>query len=210
MSVARVRVVVVLLGSLYLASCADEGSGPTSLIVTDLYQNGLGISANASPIANANANGGNFGTPLSGGEEVPARASRAQGSAIFQLSHDGTELDYRLIVANIENVVQAHIHLAVAGVNGPIVVWLYPSTAVGPLAPSGGGRISGPIATGTITAANFTGPLLGDPMSDLVDALQSGGAYVNVHTNDGVAPTNTGPGDFPGGEVRGQIEHRGH
>jgi hypothetical protein len=25
-----------------------------------------------------------------------------------------------------------------------------------------------------------------------------------------VAPTNTGPGDFPGGEVRGQIEHRGH
>jgi hypothetical protein len=31
--------------------------------------------------------------------------------------------------------------------------------------------------------------------------------YVNVHTNDGVAPTNTGPGDFPGGEVRGQLQH---
>jgi hypothetical protein len=26
-----------------------------------------------------------------------------------------------------------------------------------------------------------------------------------VHTNDGVAPANTGPGDFPGGEIRGQI-----
>jgi hypothetical protein len=26
-----------------------------------------------------------------------------------------------------------------------------------------------------------------------------------VHTNDGVAPTNTGPGDFPGGEIRGQV-----
>jgi hypothetical protein len=36
-----------------------------------------------------------------------------------------------------------------------------------------------------------------------------GGAYVNVHTNDGVAPTNTGCGDFPGGEIRGQIETAG-
>jgi hypothetical protein len=35
--------------------------------------------------------------------------------------------------------------------------------------------------------------------------MQSGNTYVNVHTNDGVAPTNTGPGDFPGGEIRGQI-----
>jgi hypothetical protein len=26
-----------------------------------------------------------------------------------------------------------------------------------------------------------------------------------VHTNDGVAPPDTGPGDFPGGEIRGQV-----
>jgi hypothetical protein len=31
-----------------------------------------------------------------------------------------------------------------------------------------------------------------------------------VHTNDGVAPTNTGPGDFPGGEIRGQIRLLGN
>lgn len=35
--------------------------------------------------------------------------------------------------------------------------------------------------------------------------MRAGEAYVNVHTNDGVAPDNTGPGDFPGGAVRGQI-----
>jgi hypothetical protein len=29
-----------------------------------------------------------------------------------------------------------------------------------------------------------------------------------VHTNDGVPPINTGPGDFPGGEIRGQIRYR--
>jgi hypothetical protein len=38
----------------------------------------------------------------------------------------------------------------------------------------------------------------------VVAAVESGNAYVNVHTNDGVEPPNTGPGDFPGGEIRGQ------
>jgi hypothetical protein len=28
---------------------------------------------------------------------------------------------------------------------------------------------------------------------------------VNVHTNDGDATPDTGPGDFPGGEIRGQL-----
>ena len=41
-------------------------------------------------------------------------------------------------------------------------------------------------------------------LDDVVTALESGDTYVNVHTNDGVEPPNTGPGDFPGGEIRGQ------
>jgi hypothetical protein len=45
--------------------------------------------------------------------------------------------------------------------------------------------------------------------ADALRQIRSGNAYVNIHTNDGVAPTNTGPGDFPGGEVRGQFEVRG-
>jgi len=35
--------------------------------------------------------------------------------------------------------------------------------------------------------------------------LNSGNAYVNLHTSDGVDPVNTGPGDFPGGEVRALV-----
>ena len=57
---------------------------------------------------------------------------------------------------------------------------------------------------------NFINDLEGDPMSVLVDLITSGNAYVNVHTNDGISPTNTGPGDFPVGELRSQVEHRGH
>jgi hypothetical protein len=35
--------------------------------------------------------------------------------------------------------------------------------------------------------------------------MRGGQAYVNLHTNDGVGVTNTGPGDFPGGEIRANI-----
>ncbi len=115
--------------------------------------------------------------PLSGGEEVPANSSRARGSAVFDLSADGLSLTYHLNVANIENVVASHIHASAApGVNAGVVCFL-----AGPF-PPGGGRIA-----------------------DLLSAMQAGLAYVNVHTNDGVAPANTGPGDFPGGEIRAQI-----
>jgi hypothetical protein len=159
----------------------------------------LGLALAALIAVPATATSRVFVTHLSGDEEVPPRDTRAQGQAIFKLSKDGQSLDYRLIVANIENVVAAHIHVAPVGVNGPIVVPLY-----GPAQP-GGGRTSGVLATGTITAADLTGPLAGQPLSALIAQIEAGNAYVNVHTDDGVAPPDTGPGDFPGGEIRGQL-----
>ncbi|MDQ2674640.1 MAG: CHRD domain-containing protein [Chloroflexota bacterium] len=148
----------------------------------------------------------NFVTPLSGAEEIPANDSRARGTAIFQLSPDGTELSYRLIASNIENVHMAHIHMGPPDLNSGIVVWLFPSTAVGP-GPLGSGRHDGVLATGTITAANLVGALAGQPLSALIEAIDSGNAYVNVHTNDGIEPMNTGPGDLQGGEIRGHLDH---
>jgi len=142
----------------------------------------------------------NWSTHAKGSVEVPARDTDAQAQAIFQLSQDGTELHYKLIASNIENVVQAHIHEGEPGVNGQIGVFLYGLVA------SGGGRTDGVLSQGTITAGDFIGPFAGMSVADLAELMDSGGAYVNVHTNDGVAPTNTGPGDFPGGEVRGDIE----
>ena len=192
-----------LLGT-FLLGCGEKSPDPTAPMTLAIYSE-----AHASD----NANGGNFGTPLSPDEEVmPAgvvNTSHAVGNAVFQLSDDGQSLSYKLIVANIENVFQAHIHSAPAGSNGGIVVWLYPSTA--PVAgPLGGGRIQGVIAEGTITAANLVNSLAGQPLSALISLIENGRAYVNAHTNDGVAPTNTGPGDYPGGELRGQVEARGN
>jgi hypothetical protein len=60
----------------------------------------------------------NFVAHLSGDEEVPVRETLAQGQAVFHLSKDGSTLSYKLIVANIENVVAAHIHLGAFGATG--------------------------------------------------------------------------------------------
>ncbi len=135
----------------------------------------------------------NFRTHLTGDEEVPAVETQAQGQAIFKLSADGESLDYKLIVANIENVLMAHIHLAPAGQNGGVVVWLYPED--GPPAELIPGRTDGVLAEGTITAQDLVGALDGATLEDLLEAMRAGNTYVNVHTTQN-----------PGGEVRGQID----
>lgn len=161
------------------------------------------VTALASLAPNAAPRGVEFSAKLLGANEVPPRTTDAVGKALFRLSPDGTEVKYRLIVDDINNVIASHIHIGLEGVNGPVVVFL-----AGPLAP-GGGPSSGILSEGTFTAANLVGPLAGQSLSVLLESMRNGGAYVNVHTNDGVDPQNTGPGDFPGGEIRGQIRTHG-
>ena len=139
-----------------------------------------------------------FAARLSGAEEVPPRDTDATGSAFFQLSDDGTRISYTVSVSNIENVVASHIHCGAKGVNGPVGVTLF-------MGSPGGGAISGTLAKGTITAPDPGNGCGWADLAAVVAAMNTGNTYVNVHTNDGVAPTNTGPGDFPGGEIRGQI-----
>jgi hypothetical protein len=163
----------------------------------------VGLAVVGLAVAGANRN---WSTHANGSMEVPVRETQGQAQLILKLAADGESIDYKLNASNLENVFQGHIHMAAPGVNGPIVVWLYPGTAPVALPIPTGPLDPGRIAEGTITAANLVGPLAGQPLSALVDALNGGRAYVNLHTNDGIAPTNTGAGDFPGGEVRGDID----
>ncbi len=142
-------------------------------------------------VGTAAANKGNFVAHLSGGQEVPSNDSLGQGQAIFQVNADGTELHYTLIAANLENITQAHIHVGPPGTNGLVVLWLYPSAPPPQLI---AGRFSGVLTEGTATAANLVGPFAGQPLSVLIAALESGGAYTNVHTTQ-----------YPPGEIRGQV-----
>ena len=132
-----------------------------------------------------------FVAPLSGAEEVPAVDTLARGQAVFQLNKDETELSFRLIVANIENITMAHIHVAPAGANGPVVVWLYPEAPPPQLIE---GQFNGILATGVITDDHLVGQLEDESLADLVELIRAGNTYVNVHTSQHM-----------GGEVRGQI-----
>lgn len=131
-----------------------------------------------------------FTAHLTGGAEVPSNDSQGQGQVIFRLNEDGTEMYYKLIVANIDNVRAAHIHCAAVGENGPVVVGLFGTPTVGVQ--------NGVLAEGTITDANVN-PLscVGGTKSlaAVLELIRSGSAYVNVHTTL-----------LPGGEIRGQIK----
>jgi hypothetical protein len=140
-------------------------------------------------------------TDLSGRNEVPPHVTPASGEAVFHVHNDGS-VSYRLFVEDIRNPFMAHIHRAAAGANGDVVVWLFPSTAPGAGPPNTGLR-DGLLAEGTFTAKDLVGPLKGGTLAQLLDAIRAGNAYVNVHTSDG--SQNFRPGNFPGGEIRGQL-----
>ena len=139
----------------------------------------------------AAGNSDNFRAHLAGESQVADVDTKAQGQAKFRLSADGMSLHYKLIVANIDGVFMAHIHLAPPDENGPVVAWLYPDAP--PPAPISG-DLNGILAEGTITDEDLVGPLSGNTLIDLVEAIRSGNTYVNVHTAEN-----------RGGEIRGQI-----
>ncbi len=149
------------------------------------------VLALAGSVAVADAGPPTHTAHLTGGQEVSAVDTAAQGQLVLRESADGTSIDYRLIVANIDDVLMAHLHLAPAGSNGGVVVWLYPDGPPPQLIP---GRTNGTLATGTITADDLVGGLAGQDLDALVEAIEAGGVYVNVHTPD-----------HPGGEIRGQL-----
>jgi hypothetical protein len=198
-----------LAGAALLLGCMDAPASTTAPQLSGAVVSGVVADRNKE-FGNDNGDQRTIETKLSGDEEVPVRITGAHGSANVRLAKDGQSIDFQLVVNDIRNITQAHIHMNVPGQNGPIVVWFFPSVKSTAALPGGGGEHHGMLAQGTFTAADLRGPLAGHPLSDLIAAIAAGRTYVNVHTDDGVAPTNTGPGDFPGGEVRGQLDKNGH
>lgn len=188
----KCRVSCILIAVGVVGACAETANNETELLTAPAFsQHGGGNAA-------SHEEARNFRAHATGDEEVPSNESRAQGQAIFQLSKDGAELSYRLNVANIQNVTQAHIHCAPEGSNGSVALWLYPSAPPAQPIP---GRSSGVLGAGVATDANVV-PIADSAvcpggianLADLVEKLRTGGAYVNVHT-----------AQFPPGEIRGQI-----
>jgi hypothetical protein len=124
---------------------------------------------------------------LTGDAEVPPVTTNATGLAELELNDDGDEMSFDIQVEDIEGATQAHIHQGREGVNGVPVVWLFNSTE-----PTD--EEDGTLESGDFTAEDFVGPLQGQNMTDLVELMDDGRAYVNVHTEAN-----------PGGEIRGTV-----
>jgi len=131
--------------------------------------------------------------PLSGSEEVPPVDTNATGVAKFKLNETGDALHFKLNVANIDDVVQAHIHCGGEGVNGPVVAFLYG----GPLVTTQGTLSEGDLTNADVIPRPDSAECPGGiaDFDDLIEAINSGETYANVHTSAN-----------PGGEIRGQIK----
>ncbi len=146
-------------------------------------------------IAAALATNGNFTAHLTGEGENPDVDTNATGQAILNVDAAGGEASWRLIVSNMKDVTQAHIHCGGPTVNGPVVVFLFGLDTT----PD---DHNGVLSTGTFAdsdvihrpdSAACPGGI--SSFEDLMEKIASGEAYVNVHTSAN-----------PGGEIRGPIQ----
>jgi len=126
----------------------------------------------------------------------------ATGELTLTVSADGRTVRYVLTVQDITNPSAGDLHVGPASANGPLVVKLFPTGG----AAAKKGPFSGVLAQGSFDASDLIGPMKGAKLDELLEQLRDGNAYCNVHTNDGMDPPNSGPGDYRIGEIRGQIK----
>jgi hypothetical protein len=123
---------------------------------------------------------------LRGSQQNPAVATNASGFAVLTTNAEGTEISVRLETTGLTNVTRVHIHVGRVGVNGPVLFTLVNQAA---------GALTTPLNR-TLRAANLqTQPAFGiNTFADAINAINSGNAYVNIHTTGN-----------PDGVIRGQI-----
>src|SRR2546428_3218933 len=129
----------------------------------------------------------NYRAILRGSNQNPPVETHAHGVFIATLSPDGKSITFKLIVANMENVTMAHIHIGDSATNGPVVVVLFHTET--PVA-----RQDGILSQVAVTASDFKGPLLGQAFSALSNTIVNGAAYVIVHSTQHPAEEIRGHG----------------
>lgn len=150
-------------------------------------------------------------TKLIGLEETPATIN-TKGSGEFKatISEDGTMISFEETYQNLSStVIQSHIHFGRPGLSGQVVLFLCYNPAIIVPAPAGVPtpqicpQASPATVTGTLTEADvIASPVVGGQgidagaagFAEMVKAIRTGAAYVNVHTTN-----------HPSGEIRGRL-----
>jgi len=153
------------------------------------------LSLLAAPIVNSQTE--RFSASLAGANEVPPINSN--GTAAFEMTISNT-ITFSLTFSGLSsNLVVSHLHFAPSKVAGGVMIFL----CGGGNQPACPAATSGSI-TGTITAANVTGPstqgITAGDLTSALEAVRDGLSYANMHTMN-----------FPGGEIRGNVKRgEGH
>ncbi|HXG37605.1 MAG TPA: CHRD domain-containing protein [Bacteroidota bacterium] len=117
-----------------------------------------------------------FTAKLDGSQEVPPVTTTASGTGTFILSRDATQLTYNITVNGLSGpITGSHFHNAPAGVAAGVVKSL---------------TFTNNTSSGVWSVGDATQPLTDSLLSELL----RGRLYVNIHT-----------GQYPGGEIRGQV-----
>ncbi len=143
----------------------------------------------------------NMRSTLDGQQERPTpRATPASGSAIVQLNATNNTIEVFVNTQGLTNVVAAHLHVGSTAEAGPVIFDLFvPGDGVFPA------RLRKTLTPANLKPGTSPSGITANSFDEVLNRIQEGNTYINIHTNDNVAPPNSGPGDFPGGEIRGQV-----
>jgi hypothetical protein len=177
---------------------------------------GVGFLMMVVGLAAADKDRNTISTRLSGLEETTATIQTpASGEFKAVISEDGTSIKYEETWRNLSSTVtQSHIHFGRPGLSGQIVLYLCTNLAFPPAPPAvvttppqptpQGCPLTSPATiTGVLTAADvFASAEPGgqgidggaEGFAEMVKAIKTGSAYVNVHSVD-----------HPSGEIRGRL-----
>ena len=145
---------------------------------------------------------------LLGGNENPPVIS--EGSGRFTATSEGNRITFKLrydVASDESDVLQAHLHIANPGNNGPIVVFLcsnlgnVPPGATARDCPASPGEVEGSIVAADVLAASEGDPpvpiIAAGDLEGLKRLIEQGSVYSNVHTDNHGA-----------GEIRAQMNPR--
>ncbi len=128
-----------------------------------------------------------FVATLDGAQEVDPVTTTARGRAVFHVSDDHTALTYEIQIDGLtaDQVLEAHLHVAPRGFNGPVVLFLAAS-------PPASLPLRGTLHAADLIPNEDAGV---ETFADLIAALEAGEVYANVHTAAHLS-----------GEIRGQVQ----